>query len=80
MVAPNARPVTTGLLVGAGFTTIFAAESDRLLGAGGFPVRILDPIAFVLAVLALATAVSIAMLVPARRATSVDPAVVLRQE
>ena len=62
MVAPNARPVTTGLLVGAGFTTIFAAESDRLLGAGGFPVRILDPIAFVLAVLALATAVSIAML------------------
>jgi len=80
MVAPNARPVTIGLLAGAAFTTIFAAESDRLLGGGGFPVRILDPIAFVLAVLALAAAVTIAMLLPARRATAVDPAVVLRQE
>jgi predicted permease len=79
MVAPNVRPVATGLAVGAAFTTVFALESDRLL-AGVFPVRIADPIAFVLAVLALATSVTIAMMVPARRATSVDPALVLRQE
>ena len=79
MVLPNARPIVTGLLVGAVFTTILAAESDRLLGAL-FPVRILDPIAFLLAVLALAMAVTVAMLLPARRATSLDPAVVLRQE
>jgi ABC-type lipoprotein release transport system permease subunit len=45
-----------------------------------FPVRITDPIAFVVAGLALAAAVGVAMLVPARRATSVDPALVVRQE
>jgi ABC-type antimicrobial peptide transport system permease subunit len=79
MVAPNARPVVTGLAVGAVFTTLLALESDRLL-AGVFPVRLVDPIAFLLAVLGLAASVTIAMLVPARRATSVDPALVLRQE
>jgi predicted permease len=79
MVAPNTRPVMVGLAVGAVFTTVLALESDRLLAAV-FPVRIVDPIAFLLAVLGLAASVLIAMLVPARRATSVDPAVVLRQE
>jgi ABC-type antimicrobial peptide transport system permease subunit len=56
-----------------------AFESDRLL-ALEFPVKILDPIAFVLAGLALAVVIVIAMMVPATRATSVDPAMVLRQE
>jgi len=79
MVAPNARPVVIGLIVGALFATGMAVESDRLL-AQEFPVRIVDPIAFVAAGLALAAAVGIAMLVPARRATSVDPALVVRQE
>jgi predicted permease len=79
MVAPNTRPVVTGLAVGAIFTTLLALESDRWL-ASVFPVRLVDPIAFLFAVLALAAAVTVAMLVPARRATSVDPALVLRQE
>jgi ABC-type antimicrobial peptide transport system permease subunit len=39
-----------------------------------------DPVAFLVAGLALAAVVSIAMLVPARRATAVDPATVSRQE
>jgi len=79
MVAPNARPAVIGLIVGAAFATALAIESDRLL-AQGFPVRIVDPFAFVIAVLALAAALAVAMLMPARRATSVDPALVLRQE
>jgi predicted permease len=79
MVSPNARPVTRGLVAGALFTTAMAVAADRVL-AQEFPVKIVDPIAFILAGLALATAVSIAMLVPARRATTVDPATVLRQE
>ena len=79
MVGPNARPVAVGLVVGALFATGMAVESDRLL-AQVFPVRIVDPVAFVVAGLALACIVTIAMVVPARRATRVDPAVVLRQE
>lgn len=79
MVGPNARPVVLGLVIGALFSTAMALESDRLL-AQEFPVRIVDPLAFAVAGLALAAAVTIAMLVPARRATAVDPASVLRQE
>ena len=45
MVRPNVRPVVVGLIVGALFTTVAAIEADRLLAAE-FPVRIVDPIAF----------------------------------
>ena len=79
IVVPNARPLAIGLVLGATFATAAALESDRLLAAV-FPVRLVDPTAFLLAALALATAVSIAMFLPARRATRVDPAVVLRQD
>lgn len=79
MVAPNVRPIVTGLAAGAAFTTVVAIASDRLLVAV-FPVQVVDPIAFVFAVLGLAASVTVAMLVPARKATSVDPALVLRQE
>ena len=79
MVLPNARPVMTGLAMGALFATVMALLSDRLLAAT-FPVRIVDPIAFLCAVLALTASVTVAMLVPATRATSVDPALVLRQD
>jgi predicted permease len=79
MVAPNARPVVTGLIAGALFATALAVGSDRLL-AQVFPVRMADPVAFVVAGFALALAVVVAMMVPARRATAVDPASVLRQE
>ena len=79
MVAPNVWPLAVGLVLGTGFATIAAVESDRLLAAV-FPVRVVDPIAFLLAASALATAVTVAMLLPARRATVVDPALVLRQD
>jgi putative ABC transport system permease protein len=79
MVAPNARSVLVGVVIGAVFATALAFESDRLL-AQVFPVRLVDPVAFALAAASLTAAVLIAMLVPARRATAVDPAVVLRQE
>ena len=79
MAVPNGWPVATGLVVGAAFATAAALESDRLLAAV-FPVRLVDPIAFLIAVLGLAASVAAAILVPARKATSADPAVVLRQE
>jgi putative Ca2+/H+ antiporter (TMEM165/GDT1 family) len=79
MVAPNVRPLTTGLVLGALFATALAVESDRLVAAV-FPARLVDPVAFLFAALGLAAAVTIAMLLPARRATVVDPALVLRQD
>jgi predicted permease len=79
MVAPNVRPLAVGLVLGVVFATVSALEADRLL-AQEFPVRLADPIAFLGAALALAVAVTVAMLVPARRATDADPAIVLRQE
>jgi ABC-type antimicrobial peptide transport system permease subunit len=71
--------VIVGSVVGALFATAMAVESDRIL-AHAFPVRIVDPVAFMVAGFALAAVVAIAMVMPARRATAVDPAVVLRQE
>jgi putative ABC transport system permease protein len=79
MVAPSLPAVATGLVIGVLFATAMAVESDRLL-ALEFPVRIADPIAFLLAGLALALVVALAMVAPARRATLVDPALVLRQD
>jgi predicted permease len=79
MVQPNARAVTIGLVIGAILATALAALCDRLIGAL-FPVRIVDPIAFLVAGLTLAVAALVAMLVPARRVASLQPARVLRQD
>ena len=68
-----------GLVIGAILATALAALCDRLLAAV-FPVRVVDPIAFVVAGLSLAAAALVAMLVPARRVASLDPARVLRQD
>jgi ABC-type antimicrobial peptide transport system permease subunit len=79
MAAPNARPIVSGLVAGAVFATLLAVESDRHL-AKVFPVRLVDPVAFAFAALGMGTAVVIAMVLPARRATALNPAVVLREE
>ncbi|HEY9229967.1 MAG TPA: FtsX-like permease family protein, partial [Gemmatimonadaceae bacterium] len=79
MIAPNVRPVVIGLVGGAVIATVAAIGSDRLLAAI-FPVRLADPVAFLIAALGLGTAISLAMLLPATRVTSVDPARVLREE
>ena len=79
MIQPDARAVAIGLVVGAVLATTLAAVSDHLLAAV-LPVRIVDPIAFFAAGLALASAALVAMLVPARRVATLEPARVLRQE
>ncbi|HEU4786816.1 MAG TPA: FtsX-like permease family protein, partial [Gemmatimonadaceae bacterium] len=79
MVQPNARAVAIGLVIGAILATALAALCDRLLAAV-FPVRVVDLTAFVVAGLSLAAASLVAMLVPARRVASLDPARVLRQD
>jgi len=79
MIVPNARPVATGLLIGAALSTLLAIACDRVL-ATVFPVRIFDPLAFLVAATSLAFVATFAMFLPARQATRVDPSSVLRED
>jgi ABC-type antimicrobial peptide transport system permease subunit len=79
MIAHNARSVAIGLVAGAALATLLAVASDRILAAV-FPVRVVDPLAFIAAACSLATAATLAMLLPARRVTRMDPSRVLRQD
>lgn len=70
------RPVVAGLVVGiAG-----ALALSRLLEALLFEVRPSNPIVLASVALVLGAAATVACLVPARRATRVDPAIALRYE
>jgi putative ABC transport system permease protein len=79
MVEPNVRPLVSGVAIGVLFAMAIAVTADRLLSQV-FPVRLSDPAAFAIGASALVAAVAVAVGLPARRAASVDPAVVLRQE
>jgi len=70
------------ILTVAGLTVglILAAGVGRLLGAFLYEVGGLDPLAFAVAPLILATAAIVATWVPARRAAGVAPVVALRDE
>jgi ABC-type antimicrobial peptide transport system permease subunit len=70
--------ILTLLGVGIGLATSFAAT--RLLESQLFGVTPTDPVTFVVAPILLLTVALLAGLVPARRATSVDPLIAIRQE
>jgi predicted permease len=69
-------------LAGAGFAlgTAGAIATSRLLAARLFEVRPGDPWTYAIVLVLLAGTAALACLVPARRATAVDPAAVLRME
>ena len=58
---------------------VLAALSGRVLGSVLYGVSPVDPVTFVLTPLLLVTAAMVAVYLPARRATRVDPATVLRE-
>jgi hypothetical protein len=72
-------PVVWGLAIGAAVAGVVVVIADRMAGAI-LPARILDLPAFGLTVVLLGVIVLAAILTPARRAASVDPVSVLRQE
>jgi predicted permease len=76
VVRESAGVVIAGLAVGA----VGAAISARFIGSLLYGVRPADPLAFLAAVLALAAAAALASVLPARRATRVDPVIALRSE
>jgi predicted permease len=69
-------PVTAGLVLGLAA----AFGGTRFLGSLLFGVKARDPVSFVTAGALLVAVATIAALVPARRATRVDPAIAMRAE
>ena len=75
MLGMGARLVAIGLVVGL----IASVGATRLLQNQVFGVRIVDPIAYLAVLAALAAITFLACYLPARRAAGVDPMVALRQ-
>jgi predicted permease len=69
--------VTT--LVGLGAGLLVALAASRLMSGFLYGISGTDPISYVAAVFVLAMVSSAAVLVPARRATRIDPAIALRE-
>src|SRR5215813_10778851 len=67
-------------LLGVGIGLAASLGATRLLTSQLFDVTPTDPVTFVVAPILLLTAALLAGLVPARRATNVDPLIAIRQE
>jgi hypothetical protein len=72
-------PVGWGLAIGATIAGVIVGTTDRMAGAV-LPARMLDLPAFGLTIVLLGVVALAAILTPARRAASVDPVNVLKQD
>jgi putative ABC transport system permease protein len=70
--------ILAGLGVGAGL--IGSLAMSRFIASLLFTVKATDPVTFLMVALSLAAVSIFASLIPARRATKVDPMVALRYE
>jgi len=75
LVSDSMRPVVGGLV--AGVISAFAA--GRILAGALFGVPSTDPLAFGVGFTILTVAATLAVVIPTRRASSIDPALSLRQ-
>jgi predicted permease len=80
IIGSSGRPVALGLLIGLGLTVAAATALSQILRNGPVGVNIHEPINYGITAILLASVALAAMLVPARRATKVDPMVALRFE
>jgi predicted permease len=74
------RPLAVGLIVGLGLSVTIGMVGGEAIGNILFDVSALDPLAYGLVVGLIVVISAVAMLVPARRATRVDPMITLRAE
>ncbi|NQW04531.1 MAG: ABC transporter permease [Acidobacteria bacterium] len=73
------REALTLVLIGTALGSLLAWKGTDALGSVLVGITASDPLSYILAVALLAATATIAALVPARRAASVDPLVALRQ-
>jgi len=76
----SGRPVALGLLIGLGMSVAAASALSQIIRNGPYAVNIHEPINYAITAFLLATVALAAMMVPARRATKVDPVIALRSE
>jgi ABC-type antimicrobial peptide transport system permease subunit len=80
VLGSSGRHVIIGLLIGLAITVATWLAVIPLLRNVEFAVNVLDPINYAMTAILLAGVALAAMLIPARRATRVDPVTVLRDE
>jgi putative ABC transport system permease protein len=80
VLGASGRPVAIGLLIGLVLTVSLFSTLAPLLGGAQFSVNVRDPISYAMTAILLGGVALAAMLVPARRATRVDPMIALREE
>jgi predicted permease len=82
VLSQSLRPVTIGLIAGGSMAiglgmALMATPAAAQIGAS---VRLFDPIAYAASLVSIVSACAAAALVPARRATRIDPVVALRAD
>jgi hypothetical protein len=80
ILGTSGRPVGIGLLLGLAITVATWSVMAPLLRDQEFSFNAAEPFAYVVTAALLACVAVTAMLIPARRATMVDPMVALREE
>ena len=80
VIAAVSRPATIGLAVGLAAAPLAASGFSHVLASLHFSVSPFDPRLSAAAALPLVVAIAVALLIPARRATSLEPLRVLKQE
>ena len=68
------------VIIGLSLGIVGAFAFGRVLSGLLFEIQPSDPFTFAIVLLALATAALVAIVIPARRAVAVDPAIALRQD
>jgi ABC-type lipoprotein release transport system permease subunit len=82
VLAQSARPVGIGVVLGGGLTAALGALLLATPAAGmiGSSVKLFDPIAYAASLFCIVAGCACAALIPALRATRIDPIGALRQE
>ena len=80
VLVQGGRPLAVGLVLGVGLSLALGAVAGEAIGRMLYGVSATDPLAYGSVVTLVVLVSLVAMLVPARRATRVDPMITLRAE